>query len=130
MKHDVERVRIRGIGSKLTAFGTEDYHRLARYLLMEIHDSYAGKNTFFWLNEHPYKPEEEFDWFVAGRAFGCVRRKEHGGSGVWQDMQLAWLDDLYRAFNECGYAREIELDGGAVMPVEYVQRLMKKLKFP
>jgi hypothetical protein len=143
-KMSEERIRIRGVAhdhyrdvlkkpapgqsrvknDPCVLFGSEGYHELARHLLMEIHDAYAGAVTFFWLNNTPYQPEEEFDWFVAGRAFGCVRRLEHGGQGTWQDMQLAWLDDLHRAYDECGYSREVELDGGAVMPLKHVLHLM------
>jgi hypothetical protein len=107
----------------MVTFGTEEYHLLALHLLGEVHDAYAGRKTFFWLNDDPYKPEEEFDWFVAGKVFGGVRRPEYGGTGVWQDMQLAWLDDFHRLYDECGYAREVELDGGAVLPVVYAVRL-------
>ena len=109
-------------------FGTEEYHHLVRPLLLEIHEVYAGRRAFFWLNDSPYRPEEEFDWFVAGRAFGGVRRPEHGGQGTWQDMQLAWLEDLHAAWEQHGSYQAVELDGGAIMPAEYMARALRICK--
>ena len=108
-------------------FGSVEYQELARHLILEAHGAY-GSRSFFWINQEPYVLEEEFDWFVAGRAFGCVKRSEFGAIGDWTDMQLGWLEDFYLVYEEYQVARPLLLDGGAIMTRERVVHTMNLLK--
>jgi hypothetical protein len=112
------------LGIPGVAFGSEEYRLRVQRMAQLVFRAYEGGAVFRWLNQEVVM--EVYDFFLAGILFGAVRRRDFGCDGYWDDMHLAWIDDLRRVCDPDPMA--VELDGGVVVPEKYVRRILVEIQ--